>query len=197
MESLPQFKDIAAVGKMINAILYASRYAPQQLAVFKLDELPIRDTILLTSGLLYQSILLSRSILDRYKGKSYTDQFREIAEQYTDYRPPLVEIDLLANRLFCMHWVNGELNHPIEAMTGKRNLFPFANKEEEKCFEFALICRPEDRKEGVHVSTLDELIESAVEDFVLAGEEFIYVTAQEIGLKPVPQPQKAELKLAA
>jgi hypothetical protein len=196
LEGDERYRDMAEVGSLLNAVLYASMHLPQQLAEFKVHRLPIRETIRLTSGLLSLSIYISKKMIDRYKDHVKVYQFREIVDTFETYEPPLVEVEMHKNRLFCMHWVNGDYKTPIEQMTGKKELFPLTNDENEG-FAFASICLPEDRKEGVYVATLSELIETTVEDFVYAAEEFIFITAKELDLKPIEKPQRANLKLAA
>lgn len=192
----PLFKDMCEVGRMLNAVLYASRNAPELLVDFKLHQLPIRETIRLTGGLLYLSIYISKKMIDRYKDNIKVYQFHEIVKTFEEYEPAIVEIDMEKNGLFNLIWVNGEFRTPIEAMSGKTKLFTLTQNENEG-FAFGQIYRPEYAKEGDHISTMTELIESTVEDFAFAAEEFIYIAAKELNLKPVDKPQRANLRLAA
>lgn len=64
LEADQRFRDMAEVGNMLNAIVQANETAPWQLAAFSSDRNRDKETIYLTGGLLYSSLLLSKRLID-------------------------------------------------------------------------------------------------------------------------------------
>jgi hypothetical protein len=181
-----QFLDMAEVGSLLNAIVHACGSAPWQLASFTSDRKPENAKIYISGGFIYDSILLSKRIIDRYKdrfGPAYL--LREYYERFTVYSGSGVVVGPWQTLPFGVHRKKDGLLLRVDNRPGFPELLPLAKDGEG--FEFATVLADDAfRKRGQQDATLGTLIDDAVEEFVYATEDFIAHTANRSASQPQP-----------
>lgn len=201
-----KFRDLIAVGKLLNAITYAHENGVSyQLAKLARTQTVTTETIYIKEGLIFEALELGQSLIDIYKDHPCVTEFDNLLHSFTDYKPPEVLIDMRYNGPFRLALVTkaSEVIHSIN-VTGKGELFREL-EENRRGIAIATIADADelmgDVKRGREIEThtnLESVIDCIVDDFTLAAEEFIFSISKELGLKTArPQPPAVELKLAA
>jgi hypothetical protein len=197
LESDQEYRDMAEVGAMLNAVIHVNDVAPWQLAAFSSDQKNGTPTIYLTGGLLHDSLLLSNKIINRYRdryGAAY--MLRQYYETFTDYAPPEIVMGPSHALPYGVHRKKGRLLVRVDNPNICHGLFPVAKENEP--FAFAQVV-PDDtfRKRGALADeTLETVLEDAVEEFIYAAEDFVAATAKRLGLTEVFEPSRG-LSLAS
>ncbi|MFZ1700225.1 MAG: hypothetical protein WBO10_05925 [Pyrinomonadaceae bacterium] len=198
-----KFRDLARVGKLLNALTVAEREMPHLVATFVSERVPIKETILLTGGLLYDALQLAKELSDRYTLQLSVFQMHDFFNAYTDFETPEILIDMRFAGPFQLFCQKGRTRWMLDSLTGRKELI---RKMElgEKGIPFAVATDPDEfRKkhkgemELDRHGTLERLIDDAVDEFTYAAEEFIYITARQLGLEDAPDEPREALKLAA
>ena len=192
-----KFRDLAEVGEMLNAIAVAEFEMPSQVATFVADGgVPMHETILLTGGLLYDAIVLTKRLIDKYEGHLAVHEMDGFYHSFTDYQVPAVLVEKREDQPFELYCQSGKKSWKLDSLNGNDKLVR-RKQSGEKGIPFAVLATPGTlgkNADGLE-PTIDRLLDTATEEFAYAAETFIDAMAKEIGLKRPSEPRA--LKLAA